>query len=205
MILLTQEVLPTCMLRRTKKERAADVSLPPCEVTCVSIELTAPERDFYESLYKRSAAKFDVFVAKNTLLHNYAHIFQLLARLRQALDHPYLVLFSAIGAAAIPALPAAAPPSPSSKPRKIQERWGPRCRVPPDSEFLFPSNLAEWLQPQYGLCLIVWFCTKLWDFGDARWGSSVCKKHNLRQHPILKVSYSNLSDKILVFLQLFIG
>ena len=74
--------------------------------------------------------------------------------------------------------------------------WG---RVPPDSEFLFPSNLAEWLQPQYGMCLIVWFCTKLWDYGDARWGSRVCKKHNLRQHPILKVSHSNFSDKILVF------
>ena len=79
--------------------------------------------------------------------------------------------------------------------------WG---RVPPDSEFLFPSNLAEWFQPQYGMCLIVWFCTKLWDYGDARWGSRVCKKHNLRQHPILKVSHSNFSDKILVFLQLFI-
>ena len=74
--------------------------------------------------------------------------------------------------------------------------WG---RVPPDSQFLFPSNLAEWFQPQYGMCLIVWFCTKLWDYGDARWGSRVCKKHNLRQHPILKVSHSNFSDKILVF------
>ena len=29
---------------------------------------------------------------KNTVLHNYAHIFELLSRLRQALDHPYLVI-----------------------------------------------------------------------------------------------------------------
>jgi DNA repair protein RAD16 len=26
------------------------------------------------------------------VLHNYAHIFELLSRLRQALDHPYLVI-----------------------------------------------------------------------------------------------------------------
>ena len=68
--------------------------------------------------------------------------------------------------------------------------WG---RVPPDSEFLFPSNLAEWFQPQYGMCLIVWICTKLVDYADARWGSSVCKKNGLRQHPICKVLFLMLA------------
>jgi len=49
-------------------------------------------KDFYESIYKQSRAKFDTYVDKGTLLHNYAHIFDLLARLRQAVDHPYLVI-----------------------------------------------------------------------------------------------------------------
>lgn len=37
-------------------------------------------------------SKFDKFVDKGTLLHNYAHVFELLSRLRQAVDHPYLVV-----------------------------------------------------------------------------------------------------------------
>jgi DNA repair protein RAD16 len=32
------------------------------------------------------------YVDRGTLLHNYAHIFELLSRLRQAVDHPYLVV-----------------------------------------------------------------------------------------------------------------
>ena len=35
--------------------------------------------------------KFDAYVKKGTLLHNYAHIFELLSRLRQAVNHPHLV------------------------------------------------------------------------------------------------------------------
>ncbi len=37
---------------------------------------------------------FDAFVDEGTILHNYAHVFDLLLRLRQAVDHPYLVLHS---------------------------------------------------------------------------------------------------------------
>jgi DNA repair protein RAD16 len=39
----------------------------------------------------RTQAKFDTFVQKGTVMNNYAHVFQLLSRLRQASDHPYLV------------------------------------------------------------------------------------------------------------------
>ena len=52
------------------------------------------ERDFYESLYMLTRAKFDGYVKKGSVLHNYAHIFELLSRLRQACDHPYLVVHS---------------------------------------------------------------------------------------------------------------
>jgi DNA repair protein RAD16 len=59
------------------------------------LQLTPEERDFYESLYKQSILKFDTFAKSGTLLHNYAHIFDLLTRLRQALDHPYLIVYGA--------------------------------------------------------------------------------------------------------------
>ena len=39
-------------------------------------------------------AKFDGYVKKGSVLHNYAHIFELLSRLRQTCDHPYLVVHS---------------------------------------------------------------------------------------------------------------
>eukprot|EP00796_Vickermania_ingenoplastis_P003846 gene3847-2726_t len=92
MLLLHNVVFRQLMLRRTKSERAADLRLPPLTIEKVYIDLTPEERNFYESLYKKSTTQFDTFVAKGTVLHNYAHIFQLLSRLRQALDHPLLVM-----------------------------------------------------------------------------------------------------------------
>ena len=92
MVRLKRQVLDTIMLRRTKVERAADVNIPPLSNNVKMLELDETEKDFYEAIYKQSRAKFDTYVDKGTLLHNYAHIFDLLARLRQAVDHPYLVI-----------------------------------------------------------------------------------------------------------------
>ena len=41
--------------------------------------------------------QFNAYVQAETLLNNYAHILDLLTRLRQAIDHPYLVLHSKRG------------------------------------------------------------------------------------------------------------
>jgi hypothetical protein len=41
------------------------------------------EMDFYEALYTQSQAQFGAYVESGTVLHNYAHIFDLLIRLRQ--------------------------------------------------------------------------------------------------------------------------
>lgn len=38
--------------------------------------------------------RFNNFVEEGTVLSNYAHVFDLLLRLRQASNHPYLVLHS---------------------------------------------------------------------------------------------------------------
>ncbi|KAG5500143.1 hypothetical protein JIQ42_04478 [Leishmania sp. Namibia] len=92
MMMLSNDVFSRAMLRRTKAERAADLQLPTLTIEVHPIQLTKEERNFYESLYKKSTAEFDTFVHKGTVLHNYAHIFQLLSRLRQALDNPLLVM-----------------------------------------------------------------------------------------------------------------
>mmetsp|Transcript_9849 Transcript_9849/g.24246 ORF Transcript_9849/g.24246 Transcript_9849/m.24246 type:complete len:1443 (-) Transcript_9849:103-4431(-) len=97
MITLKTEVLDKIMLRRTKLERAKDVKLPPLHINVVKLKLDEQERDFYDCIYQQSRSKFDTYVDKGTLLHNYAHIFDLLSRLRQAVDHPYLVIHGARG------------------------------------------------------------------------------------------------------------
>jgi len=55
------------------------------------------EEDFYEALYTQSQAQFNSYVETSTVLNNYAHVFSLLVRLRQAVNHPYLVVHSSTG------------------------------------------------------------------------------------------------------------
>ena len=92
---LKTQVLDVILLRRTKLERQADLNLPPMTIEVKKFAMSQEQRDFYESLYKQSMLKFDTFAKSGTLLHNYAHIFDLLTRLRQALDHPYLIVYGA--------------------------------------------------------------------------------------------------------------
>ncbi|AEE27792.1 unnamed protein product [Arabidopsis thaliana] len=94
MILLKHKVLKDILLRRTKLGRAADLALPPRIITLRRDTLDVKEFDYYESLYKNSQAEFNTYIEAGTLMNNYAHIFDLLTRLRQAVDHPYLVVYS---------------------------------------------------------------------------------------------------------------
>uniref|UniRef100_J3ML97 Uncharacterized protein n=2 Tax=Oryza brachyantha TaxID=4533 RepID=J3ML97_ORYBR len=94
MILLKEKVLKGIVLRRTKKGRAADLALPPKIVSLRRDSFDRNEMEFYEALYTQSRTQFDSYVVAGTLMNNYAHIFDLLTRLRQAVDHPYLVAFS---------------------------------------------------------------------------------------------------------------
>jgi len=90
------EVLDRVVLRRTKLERQADINLPSLDVKIRRDALSAEERDFYSSMFMQSRTKFDTYVDKGTLLHNYAHVFDLIMRLRQAVDHPYLIVHGSI-------------------------------------------------------------------------------------------------------------
>lgn len=123
MFKLKEEVLDKCLLRRTKETRAADMELPPRLVCIRTIQLHPVEKDFYDALYTQTKSSFSDYVARGkdslrlsnafansaaafskvslfcarflgTLLNNYAHIFDLLTRMRQAVDHPYLIVYS---------------------------------------------------------------------------------------------------------------
>jgi DNA repair protein RAD16 len=92
---LRREVLGELVLRRTKSGRAADMALPLRVVQVRELTLDAFENDFYHALYTQSRAKMSAYVAAGTVLQNYAHLFDLLTRLRQAVCHPYLILHGA--------------------------------------------------------------------------------------------------------------
>lgn len=94
MLLLKHKILKSIVLRRTKKGRAADLALPPRIVTLRRDSLDCVEEDYYTALYNESQAQFNTYIEAGTVLNNYAHIFDLLTRLRQAVDHPYLVEYS---------------------------------------------------------------------------------------------------------------
>lgn len=99
MFKLKSEILDKCLLRRTKETRADDLNLPPRLVTIRSVRLHPVEEDFYNALYTQTKTSFNDYVADSTLLNNYAAIFDLLMRMRQAVDHPYLVVYSKKGGA----------------------------------------------------------------------------------------------------------
>ncbi|OWM68962.1 DNA repair protein RAD5A isoform X2 [Punica granatum] len=93
---LVQSILKPIMLRRTKfttdQEGRPILVLPPADIQVIYCDLTEAERDFYEALFKKSKVKFDKFVEQGRVLHNYASILELLLRLRQCCDHPFLVM-----------------------------------------------------------------------------------------------------------------
>jgi hypothetical protein len=91
---LRSDVLPSLLLRRTKAGRAGDMALPCRLMRLRKDRMDAFEDDFYSALYTQSQSQFDTYVTRGTVLNNYAHIFGLLMRLRQAVDHPYLVIYS---------------------------------------------------------------------------------------------------------------
>ncbi|CAN0458588.1 unnamed protein product, partial [Ectocarpus sp. 12 AP-2014] len=89
------------------------VELPPKTVEIVRLQLSAEERYFYEALKKRSKVRFGLrYVAAGTVMKSYIAILTLLLRLRQACNHPFLVLgkgFSLVPASASSAVLPGAP------------------------------------------------------------------------------------------------
>nr|GEW34931.1 putative SWI/SNF-related matrix-associated actin-dependent regulator of chromatin subfamily A member 3-like 3 [Tanacetum cinerariifolium] len=93
---LVKAILRPLMLRRTKdtkdKEGRPILVLPPTDIQVIECEQSEAEHDFYDALFKRSKVQFDQFVVQGKVLHNYANILELLLRLRQCCNHPFLVM-----------------------------------------------------------------------------------------------------------------
>ncbi|KAL8210271.1 hypothetical protein R6Q57_007003 [Mikania cordata] len=93
---LVKAILRPLMLRRTKdtkdKEGRPILLLPPTDIQIIECEQSEAEHDLYDALFKRSKVQFDQFVAQGKVLHNYANILELLLRLRQCCNHPFLVM-----------------------------------------------------------------------------------------------------------------
>lgn len=96
---LIRDIISSVTLRRKKTTKDSDgkciVSLTKKNVEIVSLTPSPEEQDFYSALLKRSQTQFDAFLAQGKVLNNYASILELILRLRQACDHPYLVFAAA--------------------------------------------------------------------------------------------------------------
>lgn len=68
-------------------------------------------------------------------------------------------------------------------------------RVPANSEFFRPSNLWQWLQPQYIMMLVSWVACHIFSWSDARIGSRLCKWFDIKQGAFTKVCHFRISGE----------
>ncbi|KAI5918919.1 DNA repair protein RAD16 [Camillea tinctor] len=80
------------MLRRLKMNHTDSMELPVKEIQVDRQFFGEEENDFANSIMTNSQRKFDTYVAQGVLLNNYANIFGLIMQMRQAADHPDLIL-----------------------------------------------------------------------------------------------------------------
>ncbi|WUR05070.1 DNA repair protein RAD16 [Vairimorpha necatrix] len=79
------------ILRRTKLGIEAELGLPSKVVSIDRLYINEKELDFYKSLYSNTKSKYDEYNLRGEVVNHYAHIFDLLLKMRLAANHPYLV------------------------------------------------------------------------------------------------------------------
>lgn len=93
---MVQTIITPILLRRTKKGKTKDgrsiVDLPEKETIIEWVTFSREEELLYNEVYKKSKKEFDDLLSKGAFLSNYMHVFDILTRLRQICDHPYLML-----------------------------------------------------------------------------------------------------------------
>ncbi|KAG5596810.1 hypothetical protein H5410_038042, partial [Solanum commersonii] len=94
LVWLKYKILKSLMLRRTKKERAVDLALSTKTVTVRKDSLDEREYDYYKTLHDRSCAQFEIYAQIGHLMNNFGQILGMITPLRQAANHPYLVMYS---------------------------------------------------------------------------------------------------------------
>lgn len=90
-----RSVLKPIMLRRTKETQLNNgrkiIDLPSLNVHTVYIPFSASEQELYNRLYIKSRLTFDNYIKTNAAGTQILSIFELLLRLRQMCDHPFLL------------------------------------------------------------------------------------------------------------------
>eukprot|EP00178_Gracilaria_changii_P008874 TRINITY_DN264_c0_g4_i1.p1 TRINITY_DN264_c0_g4~~TRINITY_DN264_c0_g4_i1.p1 ORF type:complete len:1351 (-),score=213.95 TRINITY_DN264_c0_g4_i1:2678-6730(-) len=96
---LIRDIISSVTLRRKKTTKDSHgnciVQLTKKTVKLVELTPSSQERDFYTAIHQRSKLQFDTYLAQDRVMNNYASVLELLLRLRQACDHPYLVFAAA--------------------------------------------------------------------------------------------------------------
>eukprot|EP01117_Protostelium_nocturnum_P009170 TRINITY_DN3283_c0_g1_i2.p1 TRINITY_DN3283_c0_g1~~TRINITY_DN3283_c0_g1_i2.p1 ORF type:complete len:784 (+),score=275.75 TRINITY_DN3283_c0_g1_i2:1039-3390(+) len=88
-------ILSNTLLRRTKDQKINGktvLELPPITTKRIPIKLSENEALFYRSLFEQAQDHVISFAKKGTIVKNFMAIFELLLRLRQACNHPFIVL-----------------------------------------------------------------------------------------------------------------
>ncbi|KAL6122635.1 hypothetical protein NUSPORA_00312 [Nucleospora cyclopteri] len=87
-----QKIINQILLRRTKNGIEKELGLPSKVVATVKCLFSNQEKEYYDSLYKKTKGEFNKY-AENmvVLLKNYAHVFELLNKMRMAVNHPFLL------------------------------------------------------------------------------------------------------------------
>lgn len=77
------------ILRRTKIGLEKELGLPSKQSLIIRAYFSKEEKEFYESIYKKTKLEFNAFMAETDT--SYINIFSLIQKLRMAANHPYLL------------------------------------------------------------------------------------------------------------------
>ena len=89
-----RRLLSPIMLRRTKNTTNKGlpiVELPQINYRTIQVEMSERERTLYDKLFNRSKATFQEILLEGKLKTSIASIFELILRLRQLCNHPFLI------------------------------------------------------------------------------------------------------------------
>lgn len=78
------------VLRRTKIGIEKELGIPSKVVVVARNYFSPSELDFYTGLYTQTQGKYKEYAIRGEVVHNYANIFELLQKMRLAVNHPYL-------------------------------------------------------------------------------------------------------------------
>ncbi|CAG9314918.1 unnamed protein product [Blepharisma stoltei] len=91
-----RRLLKPIVLRRTKASKLANgspiISLPPLNIDTIYLAMHIEERRVYDRLFNHTKARFRSLISQGRLKSYISSVFELLLRLRQLCNHPFLIM-----------------------------------------------------------------------------------------------------------------